>query len=79
MMNWMLEVEGGACPVDDMEKVDGFTFLFQSRRGWSCERENKGKLGIERYRRRLAENGGTGPHTHGPRRSNWLGDLGDLS
>ncbi len=27
MMNWTLEVEDVACPADDMEKMDVFTFL----------------------------------------------------
>ncbi len=27
MMTWTLKVEDVACPVDDMEKMDVFTFL----------------------------------------------------
>jgi hypothetical protein len=42
IMNWKLEVEDVACPVDDMKTVDVFTFLRSEPEGIEFGEEKKG-------------------------------------
>ncbi len=48
MMIWTLEVEDVGCPVDDMKKMEVFTFLYsESERMELWEREEKHRVGID--------------------------------
>jgi hypothetical protein len=41
MVNWTLEADGVVCPVDDMKKINVFTFLRSEPEIWSVEEKTR--------------------------------------
>jgi hypothetical protein len=46
-MDWKLEVEDVACPVDDMKTMDVFTFLRSESEGMVFGEEKKGSAEVQ--------------------------------